>query len=316
MLHPAADYNGSFDYPDSQDDHFDLTTIYNLLIAMATHSHEKLDGLGTPSGQVRSGTAAARPAAGSGRIYVATDTNVISFAIGGTWYSVVVSGLAAVFSVSNKFDVSQYIKQIATPAAPPAGYTSIYAKADGNLYSETPAGAEHVLGGIPTGVAVPYFGTVLPANTLWCDGHSEVVATYAALSAVIRPTFGGADGAHFYLPDLRSRMPMGADNFGAGAAGLTVEALGAANGEDTHVMTAGEAAALTYTSTDLGHAHNGHLYGGGGAGLQFLGDASGATIGDVPTAVASASITTTSNAGGAGHNNRPLALGCNWIVGV
>jgi hypothetical protein len=47
------------------------------------------------------------------------------------------------------------------------------------------------------------------AAWLLCDGSSQLIATYPDLSALIRPTLGGADGTHFYLPDYRGRTLVG-----------------------------------------------------------------------------------------------------------
>lgn len=81
------------------------------------------------------------------------------------------------------------------------------------------------------------------AGCLLCDGSSYLIATYPALSAAIRGTYGGADGSHFYVPDLRGRAPIGA---GTGtAAGASAWTLGetptsGAGGEESHTLSTGE----------------------------------------------------------------------------
>ncbi len=51
----------------------------------------------------------------------------------------------------------------------------------------------------------PFFGSVLPAGYLWCDGSSLSTTTYASLFAKIQYRFGGA-GASFNVPDTRGRV--------------------------------------------------------------------------------------------------------------
>jgi microcystin-dependent protein len=64
---------------------------------------------------------------------------------------------------------------------------------------------------VPIGVVLPYAGSSAPTGFLLCDGSSLLRAgTYADLFTVIGTTFGAADGTHFNVPDMRSRMPIGA----------------------------------------------------------------------------------------------------------
>lgn len=63
---------------------------------------------------------------------------------------------------------------------------------------------------VPAGVTVPYAGAAAPTGYLLCDGSSKLRADYAALFTAIGTVFGAADGTHFNVPDLRSRVPLGA----------------------------------------------------------------------------------------------------------
>jgi microcystin-dependent protein len=65
--------------------------------------------------------------------------------------------------------------------------------------------------GIPTGVFMPFAGTVAPAGFLICDGAAISRTTHAALFAVIGTTYGIGDGSTtFNIPDLRACTPVGA----------------------------------------------------------------------------------------------------------
>lgn len=50
--------------------------------------------------------------------------------------------------------------------------------------------------------------TVIPANYLWCNGASVLVASYPQLFAIIGYSFGGS-GANFTLPNLQDRLLKG-----------------------------------------------------------------------------------------------------------
>jgi len=63
---------------------------------------------------------------------------------------------------------------------------------------------------MPPGSIMMWATATPPTGWLICDGSSKLNGDYPALSAVIRGTYGGADGSHFYLPDLKSRFPIGA----------------------------------------------------------------------------------------------------------
>jgi microcystin-dependent protein len=62
---------------------------------------------------------------------------------------------------------------------------------------------------MPAGAVIPYAGAAAPTGFLLCDGSSKLRSDYADLFTAIGTTFGAADGTHFTLPDMRSRVPVG-----------------------------------------------------------------------------------------------------------
>lgn len=70
----------------------------------------------------------------------------------------------------------------------------------------------------PTGSILAYGGGSAPTGYLMCDGSSQLRASYSALFAIVGTSFGTVDGTHFNLPDLRGRVPVGADAMSGTAA--------------------------------------------------------------------------------------------------
>lgn len=69
----------------------------------------------------------------------------------------------------------------------------------------------NVGGGIPTGVIMPYGGSIAPNGYLLCDGTAVSRTDYADLFAVIGTSYGsGDDSTTFNVPDLRECVPVGA----------------------------------------------------------------------------------------------------------
>ena len=102
------------------------------------------------------------------------------------------------------------------------------------------------------------FGTTDPTGGFLCDGRAISRTTYATLFGKVSTTYGTGDGSTtFNIPDLRSRVPMGADNMGtsAGAASRTSSnnALGNTSGADTST------ALIAHSHTDSGHTHSNTL---------------------------------------------------------
>jgi microcystin-dependent protein len=92
------------------------------------------------------------------------------------------------------------------------------------------------------------------AGWLYCDGTAVSRTTYGALFGVIGTTYGAGDGSTtFALPDLRSRVPVGA---GVSApAGLTARALASVGGEESHALAQTEMPGHVHSITDVSHNH-------------------------------------------------------------
>jgi len=117
---------------------------------------------------------------------------------------------------------------------------------------------------IPVGGLMPYAGATSPEGWLLCDGTAINRTTYANLFALIGTTYGSGNGTTtFNVPDMRSRMPIGA---GAGT-GLTSRALAATGGAESVVIASGnlpthahsiahDHANVTSTEQSVDHTHS------------------------------------------------------------
>lgn len=90
----------------------------------------------------------------------------------------------------------------------------------------------------PTGVVEAFAGAVAPAGWLLCDGAAVSRATYADLFDVVAEVFGAGNGTTtFNVPDLRSRVPIGADQ---GTFSFTFASGDVNTGTDQITVTANE----------------------------------------------------------------------------
>lgn len=98
------------------------------------------------------------------------------------------------------------------------GETGVYKISKRNFLKSIPL--------VPAGVIVPYAGRTAPEGWLLCDGSEVRKSDYSELFAAIEfnfrdPALISDNGVNFFaLPDLRGRMPLGADNMGGNAAGV------------------------------------------------------------------------------------------------
>jgi microcystin-dependent protein len=99
---------------------------------------------------------------------------------------------------------------------------------------------------VPTGAVIPFAGSATPGGWLLCNGALQSASVYPTLYAAIGTTYGGytdGEGTWFNVPDLRSRLPLGAGD----GTGLTVRTLAATGGQEvitevpphTHGLTNG-----------------------------------------------------------------------------
>lgn len=108
----------------------------------------------------------------------------------------------------------------------------------------------------PTGFMAPYAGTSAPFGYLVCDGSAVSRAIYANLFNIIGTVWGAGDGSTtFNVPNLTGRVPAGLDLAGSTLSFAT--AVGAAGGQQNHVLTSGEMPAHNHPAavTDPGHNH-------------------------------------------------------------
>jgi microcystin-dependent protein len=132
-----------------------------------------------------------------------------------------------------------------------SGLTSDYVDGTNNC-RDLKSSVAGVTAQVPTGVVIDYAGSGPPAGWLLCDGTSYPTATYPDLFAAISYTWGGS-GASFNVPDLRSRVTVGAGD-GTGP-GLTNRILATTGGEETHPLTVAELAAHNHTASQADHYH-------------------------------------------------------------
>lgn len=101
-------------------------------------------------------------------------------------------------------------------------------------------------GTMPIGQIIEHVLGTLPANWLPCDGGTYLRVDWPLLYAVLDSAYI-VDADHFVTPDLRGRSPLGA---GSGP-GLTVRAVNASGGEESHVLAIGELPAHTHPVTAI-----------------------------------------------------------------
>ena len=80
---------------------------------------------------------------------------------------------------------------------------------------------------------VPY--NFVPVNWLPCDGRLLSIQQFTALFSLLGTTYGGNGQTNFALPDLRSRIPIGAGQ--QAADGLTPVTLGEQSGAEEVTLT-------------------------------------------------------------------------------
>ena len=90
-----------------------------------------------------------------------------------------------------------------------------------------------------------FAGNFAPRSWMFCNGALLPISQYDALFALIGTTYGGDGQTTFALPDLRSRIPVGA---GSGP-GLPSMALGQMGGVESVILTSAQLPAHSHTMT-------------------------------------------------------------------
>lgn len=175
---------------------------------------------------------------------------------------------------------------------------------------------------MPIGSLVCYASTTLPSgNWLLCYGQAVSRTTYSVLFARIGTAYGAGDGSTtFNIPDLRGRVPAGADNMGGTAAnrlgtgqtgGITGSAgLGASGGEQGHVITQAESAS---------HFHDLYVNGDSNYPAGFTGGAEAgkrASLGAITASFSGYPARTNVIGADGAHNNVQPTVVLNYIIKV
>lgn len=174
--------------------------------------------------------------------------------------------------------------------------------------------APDLIGLVPVGAPLPYFGASAPVNWVFAYGQQLAKADYPALWEVLQEVGGAATATHFRVPDLRGRSIFGRDNMGgtpanrvtSAGSGIDAATLGASGGNQAMQQH-------NHAVTDPGHTHT--VMGSGtsnnGAdtseGMYGVGQG-GVTINSATTGI-SVQSTGTGNA-----QNMPPAIVANWII--
>lgn len=149
-------------------------------------------------------------------------------------------------------------------------------------------------------------GNFAPRGWALCDGQLLAVASNDALFSLLGTRYGGDGRTSFGLPDLRSRIPIGA---GQGP-GLTNRVLGAKLGTESETLTANQVPAHTHDwQTTAGAASATNPQGARLAAATVYSP-------DAPDTTLSASAVTRSSGGGLSHTNEQPFLVVNYIIAL
>lgn len=180
---------------------------------------------------------------------------------------------------------------------------------------------------VPAGTLLPFAGDTLPPGFLFCDGREVDQSLYPTLFAVLGDKYGAASvGTKFRLPDLRSRIPVGAMQGADLGAGRTARTLGATGGAETVTLTSAQSGlpAHSHTGTTAGagaHVHTLPIQQPAGSSLAWYspGGYSANGIAHQTDQAADHAHAFTTGANGAAdassaHANMPPFLVVNWII--
>lgn len=96
------------------------------------------------------------------------------------------------------------------------------------------------------GMILPWAGTWAPQDWIFCDGRTLPISGNEVLFSLIGVTYGGNGTVDFGIPDLRGRIPLGAN---MGNTTGQAPALGAFGGASTVPLDTGHMAAHSHGAT-------------------------------------------------------------------
>jgi microcystin-dependent protein len=136
----------------------------------------------------------------------------------------------------------------------------------------------------PVGAVIAWAGETAPTNWLLCDGSNVSRSTYSALFAVVGTNYGSGDGTStFSLPDLRGRLPLGADPSNIRVPDVSARTRGGTGGLAKVTLTSAQMPSHTHTAQPHTHTGNtgfaGQHFHGNATVFGFLGAAVGGTVG-------------------------------------
>lgn len=193
----------------------------------------------------------------------------------------------------------------------------------------TAAGPIKGPGTLPIGGTIIWWGNTLPdaswGTYAWCNGDTYLRSN-TALFSIFGTTYGNGDGATTAnLPDLRARVPVGADQMGGAAytgriPQFTASVMGAAFGDAQHTLTDAEVPAteLTISSYTPGTIplNQGSIVRQGNTGDNLDGGPVGHGTIQPTVTLPDFHPTGNVNGGGEAHDNIQPSLVCNWIVRI
>lgn len=157
-------------------------------------------------------------------------------------------------------------------------------------------------------------GTAITTSSAGSGTHTVYLAPYG---------IPAASTTNFYLPDMRGRTPMGLDNINGTDAGvLTIpNAIGAAAGEEAHMLVTAELASHTHIQDSHNHTQNAHSHTtgetiSGGGFLAFAGGSQGistSTGNQTATNIAATAVNQSAGSGSDHNNLQPFML-LNYII--
>lgn len=183
----------------------------------------------------------------------------------------------------------------------------------------------------PTGSIIAFGGSNSPDGWLLCNGNAISRSDYVTLFNIIGTTYGAGNGTTtFNLPDLRGRVPAGADPTGIRLV-LASGALGATGGASTVTLTTAQMPSHAHNPGTLvnsnagGHSHlvywtlaSNTTATGATNRMTTLNNPTGGTNNNATTTVADHTHTitgTTDKTGGGGsHENMPPYQTVNYII--